>query len=100
VAGIWGSIDINQWDFAAANVTCRQEGYSAGAEMVIHGATSVFTIDRGSAEWIHSIQCSGLETSLNQCNFTIDFERYASKDGGVVCSTNQSGEKNLMADLH
>ncbi|XP_031555259.1 deleted in malignant brain tumors 1 protein-like [Actinia tenebrosa] len=96
VAGVWGSINSIQWNLAAANVTCRQLGYRAGAEMAILGATVVFKLRASGNEWIPNIRCSGFENSLNECNYSIEFGR-SYDDAGVVCSTNHSDTKYRLA---
>ncbi len=79
-AGQWGTVCDDSFDSNAANVACRQLGYSGG-EMdtgVLAGLDPI---------WMDDVACSGLETRLVDCEFRGFGEHNCShsEDVGVVC---------------
>ncbi|XP_041368790.1 deleted in malignant brain tumors 1 protein-like [Gigantopelta aegis] len=61
--GLWGQLCNYTWNDAAANVTCKMMGYKYG---VSHGSES--TTLKGLAFWVTDVNCTGTETSLDQCS--------------------------------
>lgn len=90
VAKMWGVVNEKQWDMTSSDVVCKQHGY-AGAEMVLYTAGHVFAFERGGIEWVRDVRCNGTESSLSECDYTIEFDNDPSQDAGVVCKTNHSG---------
>ncbi|XP_067665055.1 uncharacterized protein [Haliotis asinina] len=59
--GVAGKICANNWNVNASNVVCKQLGF-------IGGVTYGTTYTRSDLPvWITSVNCTGLETSLEQC---------------------------------
>ncbi|GIM06436.1 hypothetical protein Vretimale_10756 [Volvox reticuliferus] len=85
--GYWGTVCDSGFTQAAANVSCRQLGYSSGSvvqkDQVAHGHPD-------SAVWIDSIRCSGSEKKLVGCTATwYDGSCGHSRDVGVSCLESQ-----------
>lgn len=68
--GVWGSVCADGWDTKAANVACRQLGYSGGAA---YKPPKNFS----SAILMDNVKCLGNEPSLKQCSYT----RWSKEDG-------------------
>ena len=83
VDGQWGTVCDDLWDLADAKVVCRQLGYS-GASAALQRAR--FGEGTGSI-WLDNVQCTGNETSLNECNMNdIGDENCGHfEDAGVTC---------------
>lgn len=68
--GHWGTLCGNyDWDILDAIVACRQLGYHTAEAAVV----AQFGIGSGP-NWMRSIQCTGYETNLTQCNIIIHAE--------------------------
>ena len=68
IGGIWGTVSDMGWDIYATNVFCREIGFK-GATAVYNGAR----YGRGSGPvWIQGATCNGDETTLWDCNVTIN----------------------------
>ena len=80
-AGVWGAICNDLFNLTAANVVCRQLGYP--------GAVRVASYESDSSQiWLDDVQCTGKETSIDQCShngFNIYDCNFATDQVGVQC---------------
>ncbi len=58
--GEWRAVCDDYFDMNAANVACRQMGYS--------GATSFSSTTGGSTFWLDDVTCTGSESTLDECS--------------------------------
>ena len=82
----WGTVSDNNWDLIDAHVVCQQMG--CGRAVTIQ-RSSIF--GRGSGQiWLHNVQCSGNEPSLNNCGHDGLQSHNCSdcQDAGVICEGN------------
>ncbi|XP_062612853.1 deleted in malignant brain tumors 1 protein-like, partial [Saccostrea cucullata] len=85
VGGTWGSISSSSvWPSGKnAQVICTQLGFQSG-EAITNGT---YLQGRGPV-WIRDLNCTGHETSIRDCSFTIsgtDLYSRSSPDIGVIC---------------
>ena len=87
--GAWGTVCDNQWDNLDAKVVCLQLGFSdVGA---IATVSAHFGQGNGSI-LIDTADCTGTETSLDQCKLVMGNQSCThSDDAGVVCE-NKTGK--------
>ncbi|XP_010143459.1 PREDICTED: scavenger receptor cysteine-rich domain-containing group B protein-like, partial [Buceros rhinoceros silvestris] len=80
----WGTVCDNSWDFAAANVVCRQLGCGMA---VAAPRQARFGEGRGRI-WLDDTHCTGTEAALSECR-TKDWGVHLCQhkdDASVVCS--------------
>ena len=87
-SGQWGTVCDNDWDFADATVVCHQLGYLRAVE----APRSAFFGTGSGPSWYRSLDCTGTERSLTECNssnYNYNFGSACShsQDAGVVCSS-------------
>ena len=81
--GLWGTVDIYQWDLLDAIVVCRQLNYSTAE------TTKQYRCNSSAPLWLSSVHCTGLENELTQCRNAAPTMRSPCshhRDAGVVCS--------------
>jgi hypothetical protein len=59
-----GYVCANGWTQTAAQVLCRQNGYSYGGSI---GSGSAVNVQNVKPIWMNDITCSGMEKSLDEC---------------------------------
>jgi len=64
-SGVWGAVCSDNWDDAAANVTCKELGQDFIGGIAIG---NVRTVDMPF--WLRDASCEGNETSLLDCKYT------------------------------
>ena len=64
VGGVSGMACSKTWDDRAANVTCRQLGFLGGIAYVFNNPRNGYPFVTGY------VNCTGLETSLTECNYS------------------------------
>ena len=86
--GSWGTVCDDYWDLTDANVVCRQLGFTGAM-----AANKTAAFGRGEGKiWMDSIQCTGDESSLTEC----DHQGWGShncghdEDAGVICTPGDS----------
>lgn len=62
IEGIWGTVCSDGWDDQAANIACREMGYTGGAAYRPPKNYS-------SAILMDKVKCTGKEKSLNDCSY-------------------------------
>lgn len=62
--GTWGGVCDNDWDVTDANVVCRQLGFPGG----VAATTSAASGAEAGKIWMHSLRCTGNESSLTDCS--------------------------------
>ena len=86
LSGQWGTVCDNDWDLADATVVCHQLGYLRAVE-----APRSASFGAGSGpSWYHSLDCTGTEQSLTECNssnYNFGSACFHFQDAGVVCSS-------------
>ena len=80
----WSWICTQYWDKKEAHVVCRELGYT-GASAVYSGSPNV---QGNGTMWIHSVQCTGNESSFASCAHDAWTHLGCSIGGnaGVVCT--------------
>ncbi|CAC5355692.1 unnamed protein product [Mytilus coruscus] len=77
----WGTVCDNQFENVDAEVACRQLGYCSG--MMI---PSNLVYDGQGAIWLNDVDCSGSETKLLNCSYSIETSQcHHYEDVGVHC---------------
>ena len=80
-SGEWQTVCDDSWDIAEAEVVCQWLGYGY-AILAIQGAA----FGQGSGrQWERIWQCSGNETSLDDCGSSRSFCSHF-EDASVICS--------------
>ncbi|NXJ86618.1 DMBT1 protein, partial [Trogon melanurus] len=80
----WGTVCDDDWNYADANVVCRQLG--CGTAVTVYG-TAHFGQGSGPI-WLDNVQCSGSEAALSECRAKPwgDNNCGHGEDAGVVCT--------------
>ena len=80
--GIWEAVCSRDWDLKDANVVCRQLGFEGALT-----ETKFAAFGRGTgSRWRYSVQCTGNESSLSECDHN-GWRSYCFNDAaGVVCT--------------
>ncbi|XP_064385063.1 deleted in malignant brain tumors 1 protein-like isoform X2 [Halichondria panicea] len=88
--GEWGSICNDFFDINDANVICRMLGFD---HAIRTGGSSYFYYGRGTI-WMDNLQCSGNETSIEECDFPGwgIHDCYHYQDASVVCDSHRDGD--------
>lgn len=77
----WGSVCDNSWDFADADVACRQLGFASATSDL------EYRYDADGNFKVVDAACTGLESRLVECRRGYDFSRCNIFDEvGLVCS--------------
>lgn len=82
----WGTVCDNSWDFAAANVVCRQ----LGCGMAVAAPRQARFGEGQGRIWLDDTRCTGTEAALSECR-TKDWGVHLCQhkdDASVVCSGN------------
>ena len=86
--GRWGRVCDLDWDWAEAQVACRQLGYKS-AVMLYSGSAHG---DGDGPVWMSNLHCGGFEHALDECAFfglnhsSVPFKCDADHDAGVKCA--------------
>ena len=83
--GQWGTVCDYAWDHADATVVCHEVGYLRAVEAP---RSAAFGAGSGPS-WYYSLDCTGTERNLTECNsYIYNFGSACShsRDAGVVCS--------------
>ncbi|XP_069118992.1 soluble scavenger receptor cysteine-rich domain-containing protein SSC5D-like isoform X2 [Argopecten irradians] len=87
--GVWGTVCDDAWDDKDAGVICGMLGYDP--HTASHTSKARFGSGTGPI-WLDETQCSGRETSIQQCQFVQighgDCDH--SEDAGVICQPTPS----------
>ena len=78
--GQWGTVSSYRWDLLDAIVVCHQLSYSTAVN------TQSYRCNSSAPVWLSSVQCTGLESKLNQCNNAAPEPYSPCFDAGVVCA--------------
>ena len=82
-AGVWGAVCDDGWDSNAADVVCKQLGYSGAAEVFDHSEFG----DVGSDDFSYDeTSCSGSESHIQECQHDTEEDCYGGEAAGVRCS--------------
>ncbi|XP_071095519.1 uncharacterized protein [Haliotis cracherodii] len=88
--GVAGKICASNWNVNASNVVCKQLGFRGG---VTFGTTSART---DLPVWITSVNCTGQETSLDQCVSSVwGVPRGSCYPANVLCYNNGPPQLSL-----
>jgi deleted-in-malignant-brain-tumors protein 1 len=83
----YGTVCDNIWENTAASVACGQLGFSRYGAIAVQSGPDSFR-ENFLPTLVASINCTGTESTLSQCDSTIateDFECGPHRDAGVVC---------------
>ena len=89
-----GTVCRDGWDDTDADVLCRSLGYVGGIEL---GTFTEYSLS--DPIWLTNIQCTGNETSLNQCSVETDVDSTCIRDlspAGAMCFTSSTGENKKI----
>jgi hypothetical protein len=81
--GVYGVICDDGWDANAANVVCKQLGFSGAADVFDHSEFGDVDSDSFSYD---EISCSGSEAHVQDCTYDTNEDCYGGEAAGVRCS--------------
>ncbi|KAJ8040920.1 Deleted in malignant brain tumors 1 protein [Holothuria leucospilota] len=86
--GQWGTVCDDQWDINAANVVCRQLGYSAALSATTVGGSMPGT----GPIYLDDVRCTGSESTILDCTHSgLGTSNCGhNEDAGVICAEQES----------
>ncbi len=81
--GYWGLVCADDWDRKDANVICGQLGYPTGN---IFSDASLYRPKHPMPLWLSNINCTGMETNLNDCHFDMWSVLACNNLANIICA--------------
>ncbi|RDD45645.1 Deleted in malignant brain tumors 1 protein [Trichoplax sp. H2] len=91
--GIWGGFCYSKLSANEAEVMCRQLGYATSTDY----QCCYSDINHHQKIWVYDIKCTGMETSISQCNFTYGLNtNKCSSRARITCSNTTCSPNNCV----